>query len=517
MPIYYIQAEAFNLDNVISDTYDISTIRGGSFMLLDAVKSLPTAIPALKSIATAASKGVFSYEDPGDLATQKRVMVQQVLRTLHNITQGHATFLVAVEKEIPNNFKLVLEHLDADVRRQQWRMPTVVVPPFENTDQECYFDGWRPGVVPLPFKIDPGVAGAKISAAADRRRKVGRDFKQHLFSQLLEGQTYEDDLVAKDLGKLAINDHKGILSGKIALIQVDGNSFGRIRSAVCDTDTKRTAFDDAIQKDCRNVFLSDVLKRARTDHDFRVMDDGKEALRIELLLWGGDEFTLIVPAWKGLEVLENFYRIAARLKFSDERYGDVPMTHRAAVIFCHHNAPILQIRRLANILLGMTRRNISDRFEAAFALDPALTGLTEEDRDRPHGWLSNPKYCNAARYLVLESFDMLRGSLEQFLERYYRMDDTSGMLLYANDMSKLRTNIQIIRAAVPKGRVVEIAKAISQGYGARKSELCKRLRESVALDKRDAVLAAIDILTKDNDAGWYLLADLWDFAEEWKA
>lgn len=112
---------------------------------------------------------------------------------------------------------------------------------------------------------------------------------------------------------------------------------------------------------------------------------------------------------------------------------------------------------------------------------------------------------------------MLRGSLEQFLGRYYRMDDTTGMLLYANDMSELRTNIQIIRAAVPKGRVVEIAKAISQGDGARKSELCKRLRESVAPDQRDAVLAAIDALTMDNDAGWYLLADLWDFAEEWKA
>jgi hypothetical protein len=97
------------------------------------------------------------------------------------------------------------------------------------------------------------------------------------------------------------------------------------------------------------------------------------------------------------------------------------------------------------------------------------------------------------------------------------MADTSGMLLYANDMQELRINIQTIRAAVPKGRIVEIAKAISQGDGARKSELCKRLRESVAPDQRDAVLAAIDTLTEDNDAGWYILADLWDFAEEWKA
>ena len=49
------------------------------------------------------------------------------------------------------------------------------------------------------------------------------------------------------------------------------------------------------------------------------------------------------------------------------------------------------------------------------------------------------------------------------------------------------------------------------------NELRKRLTESIAPEKRDAVLAAIEALTKDNDAGWYLLADLWDYAEEWKA
>lgn len=193
------------------------------------------------------------------------------------------------------------------------------------------------------------------------------------------------------------------------------------------------------------------------------------------------------------------------------------MTHRAAVIFCHHNAPILQIRRLANTLLGMTRDNISDQFGAAFATDPELASLTQEDRYRQLEWLSNPKYGNAARYLVLESFDMLRGSLEQFLERYYGIADTGGMLLYANEMSKLRSNLQTICSAVPKGRVIEIAYAISRGDDTRKSELCKRLPESVAPDQRDAVLAAIQTLTEGNDAGWYLLADLWDFTKEWKA
>ncbi len=162
MPKYYIHAEAFNLGNTVYDTHDISTIRGGSFMLLDAVKHLPKAIPGrLEPIATAASKGVFAYEDPGDLDAQKTGMAQEVLCALNDVTGGHSTFLVAVEEDIPNNFPLVLARLEANVHRQQWRMPTVIVPSFVATDQECYFDGWRPGVVPYIFdtSIAPGWFG----------------------------------------------------------------------------------------------------------------------------------------------------------------------------------------------------------------------------------------------------------------------------------------------------------------------------------------------------------------------
>ena len=179
---------------------------------------------------------------------------------------------------------------------------------LEDSNQECYLDGWRPGVV--PYTIDPEVSGVMISVAADSRRNFGRKIKHRLFSKLLNYPTNEDDLVAKDLGKLATDDHKGILNGKIALIQVDGNSFGRIRKKMCDTPTKREDFDKAIQEGCRNAFLRDLLTSARVDPDFHIVDGGKMALRIELLLWGGDEFTLVVPAWKGLEVMERFFHYA---------------------------------------------------------------------------------------------------------------------------------------------------------------------------------------------------------------
>lgn len=539
MPKYYIHAEAFNLDPIVYDTHDISTIRGGSFMLLNAIEQLSVAIPGrLQTIASAASKGLFVYEDPGDLVAQREGMAQQVLRALHDATGGHATFLVAVAEEDSGDFSQVLARLEAEVRRQQWRMPTVVVPRFDATDQECYLDGWRPGVV--PYTVDPDATGVKMSAATNFRRDKGRDFKRTLFSRLLNDPAYHDELVAKDLDKLATDPSKGILNGKIALIHVDGNSFGRIRNALCTTPGARIAFDKAVQEGCRTEFLRDILLRARTDPDFQVKEDGKVVLRMELLLWGGDEFTLVVPGWKGLEVLERFYCIADSLAFAG-----VPMTHRAVVIFCHHNAPILQIRQLAGELLDTTKANITTRFKAAAETDAALASLASEDRDLQVERLSNAEYGNAARYLVLESFDMLRGSLDQFLKRYYGKSDTSNLLLYGRKLGTMRSDLRTICAVAPKGRVVEVARALiardtadaeraraaAAGDTAREeaaraqmeaaSECAKGLREglrgAIAPEQREAVLEAINALTKDNDAGWYVLADLWDYAEEWKA
>ncbi|MGB5101596.1 MAG: hypothetical protein WBN94_13500 [Methanothrix sp.] len=219
-----------------------------------------------------------------------------------------------------------------------------------------------------------------------------------------------------------------------------------------------------------------------------------------------------MPAWKGLEVLERFYRITAGLTFKG-----VPMTHRAAVIFCHHDAPILQIRKLADRLLGMTKKDIIKHFEAAFATDPTLASLDDADRTEQIKCLSNANYGNAARYLVLESFDMLRGSLDKFLERYYGKADMSNMLLYGSRMSELKDNMHTICGAVPKSRVVKLAYAISKRDVASENELCKRLTESIDPEQRDTVLAKIKTFTKSNNAGWYLLADLWDYAKEWKA
>ncbi|MDD4651304.1 MAG: hypothetical protein PHQ34_03645 [Methanothrix sp.] len=508
MPKYYLLAEAFNLNHMVYDTHDISTIRGGSFLLLNAIKRLQKNFEnRLKPISTAASTGLFVYEDAGNLDAQRAGIAQEVLRVLHDDTGGYATFLVAIEKDIPENFQLVLARLEAEVRRQQWRMPTVVVPDFDATDQECYLDGWRPGVE--PYTLDPMF---KISKATYYRRERGRELKHTLFQELFGEESDGADLCAKDLGELANDSSKGILNGKIAFIHIDGNSFGSIREKKCIDPITRENFDATIQK-YREDFLDDLRKAAYKDPDFHFqLKNGIDVLRLEVLLWGGDECTIVVPAWKGLEVLERFYRKTADLKF-----GGVQMTHRAVVIFCHHDAPILQVRMLAERMLEIAKKNIKNQFEAAFGSDPALSSLADEDRTQQQKLLSNAKYCNAARYLVLESFDMLRGSLEQFLERYYGDTSMGNILLHASIMSEIRVNMRTICERVPKSRVINLASAISRNDIASKEELRNKLNESIEPEQRDVALAAIDAFTKENNAGWFILADLWDYAQEWKA
>jgi hypothetical protein len=508
MARYYLLAEAFNLNHMVYDTHDISTIRGGSFILLNAIKHLRDKFEGrLKPIATAASTGLFVYEDTDNLDAQKAGIAREVLRVLHDATGGYATFLVAIEKDIPENFPLVLARLEAEVRRQQWRMPTVVVPPFDDTEQECYLDGWRPGVE--QYAIDPMF---KISKTTYYRREYGRKLKHILFQELFGEDSDQGDWCAKDLGKLANDSSKGILNGKIAFIHIDGNRFGSIRKEKCINPKAREEFDANIQKK-REDFLSDLRKTAYNDPDFHLpAKNGKGPLRLEVLLWGGDECTIIVPAWKGLEVLERFYRKTADLAFEG-----VQMTHRAVIIFCHHDAPILQIRQLAEEMLEIARNNIKSKFEVAFASDPALARLAEKDRVQQLKWLANAKYCNAAMYLVLESFDMLRGPLEQFLERYYGNADMSSILLHSSRMSEIRDNMRIICEAVPKSHVVKLAHAISRRDIASEKKLCKRLTESIEPQQQHSVRAAIDTLTKGNNFGWYVLADLWDYSQEWKA
>ncbi|MBP7964368.1 MAG: hypothetical protein KBG20_13485 [Caldilineaceae bacterium] len=495
MEKFYMQVEAVNLSQFVYDTHDISTIRGGSFLLLEAIEGLAAAFEGrLTQITAAASRGIFSLlVDKNEDAPEEFVdkLMTDVLQHLQDVTDSHATFLVAVEKD-EGVFPSILERLTAQIRRQQWRMPTVQVPMYGGAAKECFIDGWRPGT--KPYRGDPGITDEKISEATWFRRERGIQFKHKLFSTLLGDRDYEydDALCAKDLEALTTDDSKGVLSGRMAYIHIDGNSFGRIRKEQCDSEETLKKFDDVIQESCRKPFLRALLERAGGDADFQTVLGTNRALRLEVLLWGGDEMTIVVPAWKGLETLRLFYDHAKSLPF-----GDVALTHRAVMVLCHHNAPILQIRKIADDLLDRTKDDI---------------GATP-----PDGGPLDHVRGDAMHFLSLESFDMLQGDLGSFIREYYKDVTYSHLLLHAHELSDVFGSLEVIRQNVAQGRVIEAGMALRRTGVEGFDKVMVRLYETLPGGDRAAVKAAVEHVLAGDPTRWYLVTDLWDYLSEWGA
>ena len=127
-------------------------------------------------------------------------------------------------------------------------------------------------------------------------------------------------------------------------------------------------------------FLADLLDVVRTDADWK----NGEAIRLETLLWGGDEIVWVTPAWRGWRLLTMFYESAKAWQLLGKS-----VTHSAGLVFCHHKAPIHEIVHLAKELNGMVKEK----------------GRRQKAR-------------NLFAYQVLESFDHIGRALDDdFLRR----------------------------------------------------------------------------------------------------
>jgi hypothetical protein len=506
MSKHYLRVEAVNIANFVYDTHDISTIRGGSYLLLDAIESVAKEFKGrLTEVTAAASQGLFWF-DPASVNPEQvsRQLQKDVLAHLHKKTGGYATFLVATQADILGHFDQVLEKLEAQIHYQQWHLPTIAIPDPEPAVGECFLDGWRPGV--HHYTVDPAITDASVSDATAFRRQEGVRLKQQLFFKLLKDEQYLGEISTRDLCELSRNPAKGVLNGKIAYIYVDGNSFGSIRRKLCQSEEDRQAFDQAIQADFRTPFLEALLQWAKANPDFQTRDEQKKlALRLEVLLWGGDEMALVVPAWLSWQVVRLFYQHAASLQFKGQ-----PLSHRAALIFCHHNAPILLVRQLAEELLSRTRSDIRDELKAALENQ----SLSEAERNTRLALLSDHALGDALHYLVLESFDLLQGKLADFLPNYYKGIDYARLLISAGELDTLLTAIHTIQAHVPHGKALEIIAAIQQKQNATVPLLVKQILELLPAGDRSSVKNAIDSLTGSDVARWYLASDLWDYVPE---
>ena len=370
------------MDATLFDVQDLCTLRGGSRALLLAPDVAMAALPpdAAEPVFTGASQALFRLKT-GDRAAAEKIAatVRSALAApgrKGSVAEALRRMRVVVDVEAADGDEaLAIERVTALNRFQQYQSLTVPLPPLPDPGADtgklpCPLDRVRPGVE----KDHPPGGGKEryLSSSVAARRAHGRRARQSLYGEemrelLKDGEEAADTTVTDDFRDIVAGPPSHLpesLHNKLAVLYFDGNRFGKVRGEMAAADPggmpKALARFSATLKARRAELLGDVLQfladKGRSDQGAKAVfqDAGprraetRRRLRLETLLWGGDEMTWVVPAWLAWDVLGRVFRTTADWKIElREDGGEFPgrrLTHAAGVVIAHYKTPIRQCR-----------------------------------------------------------------------------------------------------------------------------------------------------------------------------
>lgn len=480
---YYLRFEAVNLSNFISDTNDLSTIRGGGLLLLDATEKAQELITKMlgskyKTITKGASMALFELETDKTGALQIK---QNLIDRLNSKTEDdgkdnplrHATFVVDVLEKTAE-FAKDRDKLHALNRWQQMQVPSLSIP--QPANDVCAFDKARPGSFEAYSKSGKPII---LSPSVALRKDYGKSQKR---SSFYKTRTNLNLSFTNDLDELSCAPNQGILNGKIAVIYIDGNKFGQVVRA-CKDSREQAQFDEKLREG-QNAILKALLQKARKLNNVEWKNN--DAIRLETLLWGGDELIWVVPAWLGWQTLNLFFKQADEhikidkklLECSGYNSTAGKLTHAAGLVFCHHNAPIHRITALAHSLAEIPKKQ--DEY----------------------------RYKNMVAYQILESFDHAGTDIEQYRQkRSANLAQPEHMLIPAEKMEELEKHVKRLKNNdFPRRKSHQIIKA----FGEKKTEQAESLQEKLFTDHLETLKKLKELCGGEN-AHWLHLTDLWDY------
>jgi hypothetical protein len=529
MPVasHLLRIEAVNLDRILADTDQLSVIRGGGLMALSAVRRFdpdsgtPPQILIdaadgpfqvdLALISGGASVGLYRFDLPERADSLAQRVVDQVAAHLRADYPHHGFVVDSVPiGDDGNAFTRARERLIARNRLRQLRQPTPVPAGDAGSGAgPCAWDDLRPAVQEQQLK--PAADGTRrsvwLSASVHARYEEGRARKQGFLNETtgLDLQYTED---FETLAGQFPQDRR--LQNKLAVLYFDGNDFGKLQAG-CTTDESLRAFDRYL-RDARASLLRGLIEHlaARPEAFYQAPDaaDAPQRLRFELLLWGGDEFLFVVPAWLGLSALYHVFEATADWTWSqprsvtgdDEPDSSHPLTHAGALIFCDRKTPIDRMTQLAR---DLAEQGVKDAEDGG------------RDRSR-------------FEYLILESIDFPAEAPAAYFERRYPAFAHRSPLSPVGDAAGLIAKLAGLRDAgrIPHGPLHERALRIARGHdpgnpGAEADALVADLgsRAAAAGPQAEEDLAQLrDNLARLFPAGrqidawrWVHLAELWDY------
>lgn len=504
---YLFRAEAVNLNSTVYDTSDISTIRGGGFYLLERINELARRSSFKNHVITeGASAAVFKI-DTKNPDTVREEMLKYLYTSKAPEAIREMMFLVEYV-ENKGGFPNAMAKLLGKIRMAQMQTSSIRIftdtlrPENKNnprTKNKMSFDELNRVLPAHEYDYTKEIV---ISRFTHNRREQGKDLRHKIYETVLEErwESFKHFKFTNDLEKLSQDPDQGNLDGKIAYIYIDGNKFGRLQRDLSEEDLR--TFDRMLHG-FKKSFLARVLDLVAEYPSFKNSDE----VRLETLLWGGDEIKMIVPAWLGWQVALHFFELAQKNNMTMTIDGQrKELTYAMGLVFAHHRNPIRNISKIAEELAEAVKRELTPSTGSGSCVYKRSCG------DRMH-------------YMVLESLEALPKGYSAFCEEYY-LTQPESLSLSPNDMQELIEFAKDLSTGFPRSRVHSIARASAAKDKKNYASMLQRGLDSLetTVDFRRQLIERIEKTTGTGFDGdrinekkpdrcyrWLQVVELWDY------
>jgi hypothetical protein len=341
--IYCLRIEGVNFDVTVYDTSDPAVIRAAS-LLLEAsaghvLKALaPLGISEDDLVYSGGSEAVFEIRG-GE--TQAGAAQQAAIDALAQDPFCHLSFVVDTGMGPDLNRAIDVATARNRTRQfQQWTVPDYRV---DGAVRQDSLDNLR------------GATGERdaykgwLSPATRARLEYGRKYRRRFFEDLLGASALRDVAFCgsfQDIVQGGPDDVPEAIRNKIAVIHFDGDGFGAVARAI----GPRKMGIEVRRK------LDEVLRRVVGDAvAAEASDAGKSDgvvphLRLEVLVWGGDDITLVVPACRALLCLRGFFETARDWEIEGHR-----LSFTAGAAISQVKTPIRSLTRVAGEAVDLAK------------------------------------------------------------------------------------------------------------------------------------------------------------------
>ncbi len=328
-----LRIEGVNFEDTLLDTNDISVIRGASMAIEGAGARCAEALIAQfgKRVIwdySAGEQSLFSFS--AELEADD--VLRCALAALSEPPWCHLNFTVATAQAATvEKATLIAEARARTQQFQTWSVKDITTPNAKMSDA---LDQTRPAA-----QVDPRGIKGQLSEATFSRLEYGRNKRRTFYDDVLGPEVLKGYGVCNSFEEMVATQSEAIplsARSKIAVIHLDGDRFSNHRAST--SAPEMSASLKQMQAKVLSRLLGDAL--AVETEEF-----GTEAprLRFETLLWGGDDITIIVPAWRAFMTLIGFYD-----EIRNTTISGVPVTFSAACIIANYKSPIRRLVGLAD-------------------------------------------------------------------------------------------------------------------------------------------------------------------------